>query len=325
MTNQAKVGIFSTISIVIFILGFYFLKGTNLFVRKNVYYAVYDRVDGLYKSNLVDVSGFAIGRVGVMTRNPLTGKIVVALDLDKGIQLPKSEATIASILSTDFLGSKKVSIVFGESNEFYKDGDTINTYFKEDLTEKLGKQIDPIMGQVNNILPGSDTTIDGIKYLYRLQKPKVIYTTLGGVNSALDKMNVILTQNQKTIQLTLANLESITNNVQKSNAQITHILKNAEGFTDYLQQANVKQTVQNLNNVLAGVSIVMNDINAGKGTLGKVIKSDELYIKVDSAVASLNALMKDMKQRPYRYITVNVLGSKKIEDRREKKYNESGK
>lgn len=325
MTNQAKVGIFSAVSVAIFILGFYFLKGKNLFTRKNVYYAVYERVDGLYKSNEVDVNGFLVGRVGDMERDPVTGRIVVQLDLQNDLKIPKSDSTYASLISTDFLGSKKVRLVFGNSSEYYDDGDTIATYFKKDLTEQLGAQIDPIMKGVNTMIPTLDTTIGGIKYLFNEQNPKGIYTTLDGVNSAIAKINVILAQNQESLRLTLANLESISKNIEKSNTQITNILKNAEGFTDSLQKANIKQTVENLNNTIGQINAVLKDVNQGKGTLGKVVKSDELYSKVDSAVGNLNVLLKDVKARPYRYITINVLGSKKAEERREKKFNESGK
>lgn len=325
MTNQAKVGIFSTVSVIIFVLGFYFLKGTNLFVRKNVYYAVYDRVDGLYKSNMVDINGFPCGRVGGMERDPLTGKIVVELDLDKNIQIPKTDSTYASLISTDFLGSKKVRLVFGDSKTFYEDGDTLQTYFKKDLTEQLGAQIDPIMGDVKHMLPSLDTTIGGIKYLFDQQNPKGIYTTLDGVNKAIAKINVILGQNQETLQLTLKNLQSITGNIEKNNSSITAILKNAQNVTDSLQQANLKQMVSNLNDAIGQLNDVLKDVNAGKGTLGKIVKKDELYTKVDSAVTNLNVLLKDVKQRPYRYITINVLGAKKAEERRAKKYDESGK
>lgn len=325
MSNQAKVGIFSTISVVIFILGFYFLKGTNLFVRKNVYYAVYDRVDGLYKSNLVDVNGFPVGRVGNMERNPVTGKIVVALDLDKDIKIPETDSTYASLISTDFLGSKKVRLVFGNSNTFYEDGDTINTYFKQDLTEQIGAQIDPIMGDVRHMLPQLDTTIMGIKYLFDQGNPKGIYVTLGGVNNALGQINLILAQNQQTLKLTLNNLQSITGNIEKNNDAITAILKNAQNVTDSLQQANLKQMVENLNSTITQLNGVVKDINAGKGTLGKVVKDDELYTKVDTAINNLNVLLKDVKARPYRYISINVFGAKKAEERRAKKFDETGK
>jgi phospholipid/cholesterol/gamma-HCH transport system substrate-binding protein len=325
VTNQVKVGIFSTISVIIFVLGFYFLKGTNLFVRKNVYYAVYDRVDGLYKSNEVVINGFRVGRVGKMERDPQTGKIVAELDLDKDVRIPKSDSTQALLISTDFLGSKQVSLVFGHSNEFYDDGDTINTFFKKDLTEQLGAQIDPIMVDVRKLMPQLDTTIRGIKMLFDASNPKSLYTTLATVNDALKKIDTILAHNDETLKLTIGNLASITGNIEKSNAAITKILSNAESFTDSLQQANIKQTIENLNQTVSQLNGVMKDINAGKGTLGKVIKSDALYAKVDSAVGNLDVLLKDVKARPYRYISINVLGSKKAEERRVKKYNESGK
>ncbi len=325
MSNQVKVGIFSTVSVVIFVLGFYFLKGTNLFVRKNVYYAVYDRVDGLYKSNPIDINGFPVGKVGDMERDPLTGKIVVELDLDKNIQIPKSDSTRADLVSTDFLGSKKVRLVFGSSSTFYEEGDTINTFFKQDLTEQIGAQIDPIMGDVRHMLPQLDTTITGIKLLFDERNPKGIYTTLDGINTAIAQINVILAQNQQTLKLTLNNLQSITGNIEKNNDAITAILKNAENVTDSLQQANLKQTVSNLNNAISQLNGVLKDVNEGKGTLGKIVKDDELYTKVDTAVNNLNVLLKDVKARPYRYISINVFGAKKAEERRAQKYDESGK
>lgn len=294
-------------------------------MRKNVYYAVYERVDGLYKSNMIDVDGFPIGRVGGMERDPATGKIVVQLDLDKDIQIPKSDSTYASLISTDFLGSKKIRLVFGHSSEFHKDGDTIATYFKKDLTEKLGDQIDPIMQSVQTMVPSLDTTIGGIKYLFNEGNPKGIYTTLDGLNQAIAKINLILAQNQETLKFTISNLQSITANIEKNNSAITAILKNAQNVTDSLQQANLKQTIENLNLTITQVNGVIKDINAGKGTLGKIVKNDDLYTKVDSAVVNLNVLLKDVKQRPYRYISINVLGAKKAEERRAIKYNESGK
>jgi phospholipid/cholesterol/gamma-HCH transport system substrate-binding protein len=316
VTNQAKVGIFTTVTIVIFVLGFYFLKGINLFQRKNVYYAVYDRVDGLYKSNQVDVNGFPIGRVGNMDRDPVTGRIVVRLDLDKNIRVPKSDSTVALLISTDFLGSKKIRMVFGQSDKFYEDGDTISTYFKKDLTEQLGSQFDPIMVMVKEMLPTIDSTIGGLRILFDAKDSRSIFTTVAKANSAMTKVDTILAQNQKTLEVLLKNLESFTANLEKNNGEINVIVKNVSSLSDSLQQANMKQTIENLNLTIAQLKGILADINGGKGTLGKVVKSDELYAKVDSTIGNLNALVKDVKARPYRYISINVLGSKKAEQRR---------
>ncbi len=325
MTNQAKVGIFTFVTIAIFILGFYFLKGTNLFVRKNVYYAVYDRVDGLYKSNLIEVNGFPVGRVGTMQRNPETGKIVVELDLDKNVKVPNSDSTVALLVATDFLGSKKVSLVFGDSKEYMNDGDTISTLFKKDITEQLGSQIDPIMIDVKRMLPKLDSAVGGIRLMFDVNDPRSIYTTLGKVNKAIDGVNGILAANNNTIKLTLENLQSFTDNLKKNNDKITHLLGNVDNLSDSLKQADLKATIENLNATVTQLRTMLTGINEGKGTLGKVVKNDELYAKVDSAIGNLNVLLKDVKARPYRYISINVLGSKKAEKRRALKDNETGK
>lgn len=316
MTNQAKVGIFTTVTIIIFVLGFYFLKGINLFERKNKYYAVYDRVDGLYKSNIVEINGFPIGRVGNMERNPDNGKIVVELDLEKNVKIPQSDSTVALLVSTDFLGSKKVKLVFGTSNKYLEDGDTISTMFKKDITEQLGAQIDPIMLMVREMLPTIDSAIGGLRILFDVKNQKSIFTTLAEVNSALVKVDTILAQNQRSLKMSLGNIESITGNIEKNNEAISKILHNASNFTDSLQQANIKQTIQNLNTAIAQLNTILGDVNQGKGTVGKLVKGDQLYTKVDSAVGNLNTLLKDVKARPYRYISINVLGSKKAEQRR---------
>jgi phospholipid/cholesterol/gamma-HCH transport system substrate-binding protein len=325
VTNQAKVGIFTFVTIAIFILGFYFLKGTNLFVRKNVYYAVYERVDGLYKSNLIEINGFPIGRVGTMERDPITGKIVVELDLDKNVKVPKSDSTCALLVSTDFLGSKKVKLVFGNSGVYMSDGDTISTLFKKDITEQLGSEIDPIMADVKKMLPGLDSTIGGIKLMFDVNDPRSLYTTLAKVNRAIDGINGILAKNDNTIKLTLDNLQSFTENLKKNNDKITHLLTNVDDLSDSLKQADLKATIENLNGTITQLKAMLADINQGKGTLGKVVKDDQLYNKVDSAIGNLNVLLKDVKARPYRYISINVLGSKKAEKRRALQDNETGK
>ena len=99
MNNQAKVGIFAVITIAIFIFGFYFLKGTNLFATKNKYYSIFDRVDGLYKSNPVVVNGYKIGTVGNMSIDQKTGKVTVEMIAEDDFQIPdNSSATILSLI-----------------------------------------------------------------------------------------------------------------------------------------------------------------------------------------------------------------------------------
>jgi hypothetical protein len=51
-------------------------------------------------------------------------------------------------------------------------------------------------------------------------------------------------------------------------------------------------------------------MQAGKGTLGRLLKSDSLYNEISKFSNSADSLSKDLKKRPYRYIPLK--GRKRV-------------
>ena len=51
---------------------------------------------------------------------------------------------------------------------------------------------------------------------------------------------------------------------------------------------------------------LLTQIQSGKGSLGKMASDSSLYVNLDSTLVSLNALLKDLRERPGRYLTVKV-------------------
>ena len=50
--------------------GLNYLKGSDIFSNARVFYAVYDKVDGLTRDNVVLINGFKVGRVNSITLIP---------------------------------------------------------------------------------------------------------------------------------------------------------------------------------------------------------------------------------------------------------------
>lgn len=317
MNNATKVGIFSVITVVIFILGFYFLKGVNLFIAKNKYYAVYDKVDGLYKSNQVVVNGYKIGLVSDMKYNPSNGKITVEFTVDDDIPLPADSRAI--ILSTDFLGGKVLDIELGKSPKILDNLDTVQSAYQSDLLGGISEKLNPVMAKVGGVLGEMEITLREINSMFKSGEDASIRDAVANLNKSLAHIEKITKEFEVlaangSIQNSLKNIEGITGNLQKSNTDISRLLKNVAEISDSVAAADLKGTILNARNAIAELQGIVGDINNGKGTVGKLIKDDKLYADLDSTVKSLDVLLKDVKANPYRYVNVSLFGGKKRDD-----------
>ena len=91
ISNETKIGALAAVSIAVLILGFNYLKGSNLFEKSDKIYAVFGKVDGLAVSNPVSINGLQIGKVASLHEKDknLSG-IIVAIDLTKDINIPNN-------------------------------------------------------------------------------------------------------------------------------------------------------------------------------------------------------------------------------------------
>jgi len=100
--KEVKVGLFATVTLVALYFGFNFLKGVDFFSSRTKYYAVYDNVDQLERSNKVLVSGYAVGRVSKISILPKKhNKVLVELEIDSDVILGDSTK---AILTSEIIG-----------------------------------------------------------------------------------------------------------------------------------------------------------------------------------------------------------------------------
>jgi phospholipid/cholesterol/gamma-HCH transport system substrate-binding protein len=309
VNNQTKVGLFSLITIIIFIFGFYFLKGVNLFTTKSKYYAVFDNIDGIYKSNPVVVNGHKIGNVNSESFDVNTGKVVIEMVVDNGFVL--YDSCLASITSTDLVGSKEVSIRYKLSGKAIKSGDTIGTMIAPDLISKLSAAIDPLKDNITKTLKNLDSVLYSVKGALAKDDQT---STIHKLNAVLDNIHSI-TAKGGTLDQTLSNLNSFTGNLKNNNDKIQHILHNVADLTDTLKSANLAATVGRARDALSSIDTLMYNINNGDGTISGLIKDKKIYNDLDSAVLSLNVLLADVKANPFRYVNVSVFGGKKRDEK----------
>lgn len=73
--REVKLALTAIAAVVILIWGINFLKAKALFDRNNVFYGIYDRVDGLKVSSSVIYRGYSVGQVSAIQFTRVNGTI----------------------------------------------------------------------------------------------------------------------------------------------------------------------------------------------------------------------------------------------------------
>ncbi|KAA8485021.1 phospholipid/cholesterol/gamma-HCH transport system substrate-binding protein [Arcticibacter tournemirensis] len=311
ITNETKVGILAAVAIAILILGYSFLKGNDVFSREQELYAAYDNVEGLAVSNPVLVNGFQIGRVSNL-RLLENGRIMAQLKINPDYEIPRN--TVARLESTSLLGSKAIVFELGNSSKYAVSGDTLNSNIQKDLLQQVKpvqQKAEAMITRLDSILTSLNNTISPEFQQNFNSSFASIAHILQTLESTTRKVDGMVGTQGNRLTAIFANLESISGNFKNNNQRISAIMGNLETVTDKFARANFDQTIRNADKAVADMQAAVNKVNAGQGSLGKLINDDGLYNNLNNAAENLDKLMLDLKAHPGRYVSFSVFGGKK--------------
>ncbi|HLN19701.1 MAG TPA: MlaD family protein [Bacteroidales bacterium] len=306
ISNEVKVGIIAIVTIVVFIWLYSFLKGKNLMNSDAIYYSVYDKVGGLAESSPVEVNGYRVGVVqSINFTDPGSGKLLVEFSVDNDFKIPKN--TVAEIVPVSLLGGMKVQFVYGEGPGFYKSKDTIPGKLAESLTDMIESEL---KGRVSHLVSQVDSVISSINEIMNDDFKKNLGGTLSNLNSTSASVDEILSSRKKELEATLANLNAFTDMLSQNSSKIDETFSNLQSITDTLQSADIYGTVNNLKASLEKTTMILNDLNSGKGSAGQMLTNDSLYINLSNSLQNLNLFLADLRENPKRYVHFSVFGKK---------------
>lgn len=302
LSKEIKAAFFVLTTILLFIFGFNFLKGSSLLDRQKTIYAVYDEVDGLLVGANVMINGLSIGNVTELDFLPNSTKILVTLKVKDKLNF--SSKSTASIYETGVLGGLAISIepVF-ERESIVKTGDTLNSSVRPGLTELINRQIEPLSRQLQSTITSVDSIFTGASNVLNRQTQEEIKESINVLTSAIKAINnssiiieETLTAKSSQINNTIDNFEKISSNLSEVSYEL-----NSFGLSDLLSNLEVS---------VDGISSVVNKLDSNNSTIGKLINEDEVYNNLNSSIESLNNLITDIKENPKKYIHFSVFGRK---------------
>ena len=300
MSKEIRIGIFTLITAAVLITGFYYLKARNVFQSNSVYYAVYEKVDGLYESDQVTINGFPVGTVEkIQLIHKDLGKILLRLEVKGDVAIPDN--SVALMYSADLLGEKAIRILQGTSKNVLKENDTISTEITPTIIEQFGQEIVPLSDKAQGMLGKVDTTVSGINKLFDENREGNIYEVIKNLNATSQNL-VDISASLKTqlatggsLDRSLKNVESVTNNLKTQNEKINAVIGNIKDFTDTLKEADINATISDLRHTINTIDSLVAAIDHGGGATQKLIHETVLYDNLKSTTENLNTLLKNFE------------------------------
>ncbi|MEK6511018.1 MlaD family protein [Myroides odoratimimus] len=302
ISREIKTAILVLGAIALFIWGYSFLKGRNIFDNSTRFYVEYDNVEGLTTSSTVTINGLVVGKVSKIDLDNTSGKLKVELLMTQKINISKN--SVAKIYSPGLLGGKGIMIdpLFGDTN-FAESGQTLKGEVVLDMTEKLTKQIEPLQLKVEEALANLNTMLASVNNIMDENTQQSLKSAMTQLDGTLAGANKLMATTNQMVEATKPKLDGTLTNLNTMSSNFASI------STD-LKALDIKATFTNLDNATASMDKIMGDIQGGKGSVGKLLKDEQLYSNLEGASKELEALLRDLKEHPKRYVHFSLFGKK---------------
>lgn len=310
--REVKIGVVIVAALILFVWGFNFLKGRNLFSRQMYLYAEYSHIDDLMATNPITLNGVVIGQVQRIFFHPDgSGKVVVRLLVDNQIALPAN--SVAVLAAADLMGTREIQIRLGDLSQKVAPGDTLTSEMTYSLAQEVSEQLRPLRIQAEQLFGQIDSIVGVVNNIFNAQTQYNVISSIESLNKTLVNLEntstvaqSALTEQFKKLSVILANAQSITENLKNHNQTISSILQNLSQTSDNLSAVDLAETMNKVNASMQEFNEIVHTINSGEGTIGLLLHDEALYRNLESSAKQLDSLLLDIRQNPRRYINVSV-------------------
>lgn len=303
LSREIKTAIIVLGGILLFIMGFTYLRSNPIFSSHRTYYVVYSHVGGLAPGTPITINGFPVGKVLQIRFLDEKGKLLVTFSVESDFQFAKNSK--AELYDTGIIGGKSIQIipVFDDSG-IAKSGDTLPASVKPGITELVTQKLTPLQEKLESVVVNADSILAGINGILDEK-------TREGIRKSVNDLTVMLSNFKESSEvlngfLAKENIQKLKNAV----GNIDNTTKNFAELSEKLAQADYEKTMQNLQKAVDHFSKILAQIESGKGTVGQLFSDKEMYNNLTETSRQLGLLLEDMRLNPKRYVHFSIFGKK---------------
>jgi phospholipid/cholesterol/gamma-HCH transport system substrate-binding protein len=293
--REAWVGLFVVAGVAAILTTLAVMTNAALFRGRYIIVTNVPDAGGIRKGDPVLMRGVNIGRVikfGISPHN-----VDIRLEIEGEYKVPKDSRV--EVRAAGILGGSVADVIPGQSKENVGWGDRLPGETGAGLFDKmdaLAGQADKVAVKMQNLL--SDQTV------------KDVQGGASGARRSLESLQAILNEQRTDMRALTASLRRSAEGVEKvaTGPELEQTVKRMDAIV-----ARLDGTVDTMDQSSKSVQSILNRIDRGEGTLGKLSTDEELYKNANEAVANLNKattelnkLLVDFQAHPRKYINLKI-------------------
>ena len=296
--NEVKIGLTIVIALLVAIIGFRLMQDVPLFRPSLQLYTYFDRVDGITPGSTVIMSGVKIGSVNrVRLVGPDSVLVVMSISYAGGIPV----GSLAFIQPSDLLGGRNIRIEHSGRSELIPDGGFISGAYDQGIMGEFGSFAEDLKPDIQKTTSSLAATLEQVDELLREGGKENISKSLASVSAATEELNRILAASGANLEHSIhsfstimANLDTLTTGREE---QIESTLYNLQQTSERMSALSA-----DLGGVAGELNEMMQQINSGEGSVGKLVYDPALYENLDSLVVGLNNLIRRLEEDPGHFL-----------------------
>ena len=280
--NELKVGLLSLMAIAsMIVVSLKITSNKTNFGEFVEYKTIIADATGIYENSSIKVAGIVAGRIKTIELNG--SQALVKFEVLKSIKL--TQFSRLRIKSVGFLGDKYIDIYLGNPDAPRAKEFSMITAESGAGFEQLGKDASDILKDVKVI---TKVIKDA---LYTKDQKNVIKEIVSEINEFSHNANDISKTLKRLVDGNESKLNDTIENLRKVTEQLAYETdRYQEGsFMDDLER--VGPILEKVDASMADLREIVGDVKAGKGTVGKLLRDEEVIDKVNETLSGVNKIV----------------------------------
>jgi phospholipid/cholesterol/gamma-HCH transport system substrate-binding protein len=303
LSKEIKTAIFAFSGFGLFFIGFNYLKSNDVFVRDNIFYAVYDNAQGLMVGTPVTIQGFQVGTIDQVSLLPGNKDIAIRFRVEKEYEFSKN--SIAKIYEAGLLGGKSLAVdPQFDVADLAQSGDTLQSAIAPGLSELVNDKLTPLQEKIESVITNADSILIAFKTV-------IDSNTQLQLKSSIENLNASIT-NFRSIGEIINNSLSENGALHQTFDNLADLSADLSVVSSSLKEANLDDTFENLGSAVSNLSQILDRLEDGKGSLGKLLTKEDLHESLEQTNTQIQLLLEDMRLNPKRYVHFSLFGKKQV-------------